>query len=90
MFKIFETEQFQENLQDSFKGQKEKIIKKLNNYVYPQLRTNPFFGQNIKKLKNYNPETWRYRIGDFRFFYEIDDIDKLVIMITATTRQGAY
>lgn len=73
-FKIFETDQFLQDLSQDFKGQGERIAKKLWEYVYPQLRDNPHFGKNIKKLKNYQPETWRYRIGDYRFFYEIDTI----------------
>jgi mRNA interferase RelE/StbE len=67
-FKIFETSQFSEDLSAEFKGRGTKIRDKLLSYVYPQLRDNPYFGKNIKKLKNYKPETWRYRIGDFLFF----------------------
>ncbi len=48
------------------------------------------FGSNIKKLGNYDPPTWRYRIGDYRFFYTVDDKKKLVIMLSADNRQGAY
>ncbi|MBN2372916.1 type II toxin-antitoxin system RelE/ParE family toxin [bacterium] len=80
-FKIFETNQFLKDLEQDFKGQQERIKKKLIAYVYPQLRQNPYFGKNIKKLKDYNPETWRYRIGDYRFFYEIDVNKKVVYMI---------
>ena len=46
------------------------ISMKLTKYVYPQLRKNPFFGTNIKKLKGYDPATWRYRIGKFRVFFK--------------------
>ena len=44
----------------------------------------------IKKLRNYKPDTWRYRIGDYRFFYEIDDKEKIVFMIAADNRGDAY
>jgi len=40
-------------------------------YVYPQLRANPFFGANIKKLKGEFAGVYRYRIGDFRLFSTI-------------------
>ena len=76
-YRIFETEQFQSDL-------------RTNLGPYPQLRVQPFFGRNIKKLKEYRPETWRYRIGGFRFFYEIDDRRKIVFMIAADTRQKSY
>lgn len=89
-FRIFETEQFSENLEKSFGGQQKKIIQKLYSYVYPQLKGQPFFGKNIKKLRNYAPETWRYRVGSYRFFYEIDDKQKIVYMIAADNRADAY
>ena len=89
-FKIFETEQFLEGLDQSFSGQQERIKRKLTIYVYPQLRENPYFGKNIGKLRNYKPETWRYRIGSYRFFYEIDDKKKLVSMVAVDSRKDAY
>ncbi len=89
-FKIFETNQFLEDLEQDFSGQQERIKKKLATYVYPQLKQNPYFGKNIKKLKGYLPETWRYRIGSYRFFYEIDDPKKIISMIAADNRQSAY
>ena len=89
-FKIFETSQFLKNLKQDFSGQQGRVKTKLNNYVYSQLKQNPYFGKNIKKLANYQPETWRYRMGNYRFFYEIDDQKKIVFMITADSRQNAY
>jgi len=89
-FKIFETKQFLSDLENDFRGQKERIKRKLEVYVYPQLRKQPFFGKNIKKLRGYNPATWRYRIGNYRFFYEIDERNKMVFMIVADNRSGVY
>ena len=89
-FRIFETNQFLRDLKQDFSGQKERIKAKLTVYVYPQLRQNPYFGKNIKKLLNYRPDTWRYRIGNYRFFYEIDGQKKIVFMIAADNRQSAY
>lgn len=89
-YRIFETEQFQSDLRSNLGSHAEKIIAKLRNDVYPQLRQQPFFGRNIKKLKGYRPETWRYRIGMYRFFYEIDDCRKIVFMLAAATRQNSY
>ena len=89
-FKIFETNQFINDLEGNFSGQQTRIIRKLHHYVYPQLKENPYFGKNIKKLINYLPETWRYRIEDYRFFYEIDDKEIIIYMTTADNRQNAY
>ncbi|MFH1415985.1 MAG: type II toxin-antitoxin system RelE/ParE family toxin [Elusimicrobiota bacterium] len=89
-FKIFETAQFSSDLEQDFSGRQAKIRKKLISFVYPQLRHNPYFGKNIKKLRDYKPETWRYRIGNHRFFYTIDDKKMVVYMIAADARESAY
>lgn len=89
-FRIFETEQFIEDLTQDFKGRGDRIREKLSEYVYPQLRSNPFFGKNIRKLRNYEPETWRYRISNYRFFYEISEKERLVYMLAADSRKDSY
>ena len=89
-FKILETTQFLQDLEQDFKGQQSKIKSKLADYVYPQIRKNPYFGKNIKKLTTFEPRTWRYRIRGFRFFFTIDDHKKIVFMISADNREGAY
>lgn len=52
-----------------------RIEGKLREHVYPILRKNPYFGPNINRLKNWDPSTWRNRVGEWRFFYEVDDRD---------------
>jgi mRNA interferase RelE/StbE len=89
-FKIFETDQFREDLERIVSSRREKLVLKLRDFVYPQLRQQPFFGNNIKKLKDFKPEAWRYRIGPYRFFYSIDEKAKIVFMVAAETRQGSY
>ena len=89
-FKIFETNQFLKDLKQDFSGQQEQINIKLITYVYPQLKQNLFFGKNIKKLLSHKPDTWRYRIRSYRFFYEIDNQNKIVFMISIDNRQNAY
>ena len=89
-FRIFEADEFRKNLERDFSAGQERIRAKLAAYVYPQLKQNPYFGKNIKKLLNYKPETWRYRIGGRRFFYSIDDKKKIVFLIAYDFRQNAY
>ena len=89
-FKIFEANRFLKDLEQDFSGQQERIKRKLATHVYPQLRQNPYFGKNIKKLADYKPDTWRYRIGNYRFFYEINDQRKVVSMIAIDSRGSAY
>ena len=88
-FRIFETSQFQQDLEQDFSGQRDRVIRKLRSYVYPQLRINPYVGKNIKKLRG-QPETWRYRIGDYRFFYAVVDHERVVMMTAADVRGRAY
>ena len=89
-FRIFETVQFQKDLQQDFSGQQARIQRKLTTFVYPQLRANPYVGNNIKKLRDAVPDTWRYRIGDYRFFYTIDERRGRVFMLAADHRGQAY
>ena len=89
-YKIFETKEFSKKLGEIFGKQPAKIEKKLKTYVYPQLKEQPYFGNNIKKLRNYTPETWRYRVGDYRFFYEIDEKKGVVSMLTVDHRKDVY
>jgi len=89
-YRIFETDGFCKDLQQDFGGRQKKIHTKLRDYVYPLLRDQPRLGKNIRKLKEYSPETWRYRIGEYRFFYQIDEKEKIVFMIAAELRKQAY
>ena len=49
-YKIFETNQFQEDLRQIAASGLSKIVRKLRSVVYPHLRQHPHFGPNIKKL----------------------------------------
>ena len=89
-YQIFETRQYQSDLKRLDSSVRSQIEKKLQGYVYPQLRQEPHVGSNIRKLKEWSPETWRYRIGSWRFFYEIRDGEKRVYMTTLSHRREAY
>ena len=67
-----------------------KIYKKISEYVYPQLRGNPFFGSNIKKLKGEFEGLYRYRVGKYRIFYKIENDKVLVIILDIDDRKDAY
>ena len=89
-YRVFETDQFSGDLRKIARAGHREIVRKLRTVVYPQLREHPHFGPQIRKLKNYSPETWRYRIGAWRFFYEIDAAEHMVFMIAAAHRGSAY
>lgn len=87
-YHIFETDRFTGDIGDI--GMHALVVRKLREYVYPILKSEPHFGPNIKRLKNWNPPTWRYRIGDWRLFYEINEAEKTVFMTAASHRREAY
>jgi mRNA interferase RelE/StbE len=89
-YRIFETAQFQKDLKLIARSGMPAMAGKLHAHVYPQLRSNPHWGANIKRLKGPYADTWRYRIGAWRFFYEIDEDLRVVSMIAASHRSSAY
>lgn len=89
-YQIFETDTFLKAVTMLDTGISKTLVSKLAKTVYPQLRENPVYGPNIRKLQNYTPDTWRYRMGNYRLFYEVDDTDKMVIILYIEHRQNAY
>jgi mRNA interferase RelE/StbE len=90
IYRVFETNEYGKRVSKFSKHEGIFIQTKLVTYVYPQLKTEPHFGKNIKKLVGYKPETWRYRIGKYRLFYSIDDQAKIVFILTVEFRKDAY
>lgn len=89
-YRIFETRQFQRDIEQLAHGGRQQIVDKLRRVVYPQLRLHPHYGPNIRRLKGYDPPTWRYRIGAWLFFFEIDERAKIVFLTAASHRGSAY
>lgn len=89
-YRIFETDEFSKRLGKLPMRDASFIQKKLSSFVYPQIREEPFFGNNIKKLQGYAPATWRYRIGRFRLFYSVDQDDAVIYILTIDQRKDAY
>jgi len=89
-FRIFETDEFLKRLKKLSSHDAAFLRKKLDSFVYPQIKTEPFWGNNIKKLHGYTPDTWRYRIGKFRFFYIVDQEEQVVYILTIDDRKDAY
>jgi mRNA interferase RelE/StbE len=90
MYYLFETDEYIKSLNKLQKRDKALVQSKLRDYVYPQIKSEPHYGINVKKLKGYTPNTWRYRIGNFRIFYTIDEDDKLVLLLIVESRDKAY
>ena len=85
-FQIAETKNF-----EKIKGKLDKkLYAKIKNNVYPQLRSNPFYGTNIKKLKGSLEGYYRYRVGEHRVFYLIKNENVIVVVTDIRHRQSAY
>ena len=89
-FRVFETEEFSKKLKKLPARDAGFLRKKLESFVYPQIKKQPFWGNNIKKLQGYSPDTWRYRIGKFRLFYIVDEDERIVFVLTVEDRKDAY
>ena len=89
-YRVFETEQFERDLRAIARSGEHAIVAKLQAVVYPQLTAHPHYGPHVRRLKGYAPPTWRYRIGPWRFFYEIDEARRVVSMTAASHRGSAY
>ena len=89
-FRVFETDEFLKRFKKLSSRDASFLRKKLDSFVYPKVKKEPFWGNNIKKLQGYNPDTWRYRIGKFRLFYIIDQEDHIIYILTIDARKDAY
>ncbi|MBP7582868.1 MAG: type II toxin-antitoxin system RelE/ParE family toxin [Spirochaetes bacterium] len=86
-FRIAETDNFKKKIADRDFSH---LYGKIRDFIYPQLRKNPFFGPNIKKLKEEFAGVYRYRIGSFRLFYSIDSDKIIVFIIDIEKRKDSY
>lgn len=86
-YKIAETTSFQKEIK---KVGSLNIYSKIKNVVYPQLKKNPYFGSNIKKLKGEFDGIYRFRIGDYRLFYKIDNKKVIIFMPSLKPRKDSY
>jgi mRNA interferase RelE/StbE len=89
-YQIFETEEFDKKFKKLSSRDISFIRRKLDTFVYPQIKTDPCWGNNIKRLQGYNPDTWRYRIGKFRLFYIVDNEERVIYILTIDNRKDAY
>jgi mRNA interferase RelE/StbE len=89
-YRIFETNEFIKSLKGLEAVSRRLVEEKLKRKTYPQLREQPFYGPNIRKLRDYKPETWRYLIGTYRLFYAAEEHDRIVPMLTIDDRKDRY
>ena len=57
---------------------------------FAQLQANPRFHPNIKALKGNLSGCYRYRVGDYRVVYRIEEQTQHVIVIAIAHRREVY
>lgn len=57
---------------------------------FEQLEQSPRYHPNIKPLKGVLAGYYRYRIGDYRVIYQVDDETNQVLVFTIVHRREAY
>lgn len=87
-YDIAETATFQKTIQKN--KDLGRIYRRIVDVVYPLLRREPHFGPNIKRLKAEYSDFYRYRIGDYRLFYTIDEQNVIVVVAYLRSRGEAY
>lgn len=87
MFHVAETETFEKELRALHLEERFNRAKKT---IYAMLKENPYYGNNIKKLKGKYVGLYRYRLGDYRLIYSIDENEKIVFMLHVAQRKDAY
>ena len=90
MYRVFVPVGFEKSIGRLSRFDQQVIWKKVKEYAEPQLKNEPHFGPNIKKLRGVDPETWRYRIGRYRLFYHIDEKNLVVVLLYVEHTKDAY
>jgi mRNA interferase RelE/StbE len=88
-YRLFETDSFRRDL-DRLGVAGRRIRGVLETRVYPVLKANPRQIPTASRLRDWDPPTWRIRIGSWRVFYEIDDGERIVFLTAADHRKEAY
>ena len=86
-YRIAETQTFQNKMESaSFRRHYPRIVET----IYPRLRSNPYYGPNIKRLRGELSAVFRYRVGDCRLFYSMDAQRDTVFVLDPVHRKHAY
>ena len=71
-------------------GQARFVQSELLHYAYPQMRQMPFHGANIRRLRDFSPPTWRYRIGQHLVQFHVNNAKRIAYVLAAVDRRDAY
>jgi mRNA interferase RelE/StbE len=89
-YRLFETQSYRRDLDRLGTAASRRIQAVLEDRVYPVLRATPRSVPSAARLRDWDPPTWRIRIGSWRVFYEFDDEKAIVFLTAADHRRDAY
>ena len=72
-----------------FESASGSLQKKLDR-CFDRLKVAPYTYPNIKKLQGNLSDYYRYRVGDYRVIYEIDETDYQVTVVFIAYRSKVY
>jgi len=72
-----------------FENASAKLQQRLDR-CFSQLEINPYLHPNIKPLKGKLAGYYRYRVGDYRVVYQVDERKSQIIVVTIVHRGSAY
>ena len=84
MFKIFLTKEAAKFYQKANKATKDRLDK-----CFEALKIDPVNGPNVKRLHGELTGLDRYRVGQLRVIYKIEE-DRIVIVVAIGARGGVY
>ena len=67
----------------------DELVVKLHK-CFDNLSQDPYKGSDIKKLKGDLADSWRYRIGDYRVVYKVDEANKNITVSVIAHRREVY
>lgn len=65
------------------------LVERLNR-CFDRLRQNPYEHPNIKSLKGSFTGAFRYRVGDWRVIYKVDEENQVITVLLIVHRREAY
>jgi mRNA interferase RelE/StbE len=72
-----------------FESATSQLQKKLDR-CFDRLKIEPYYHPNIKSLKGRLSGYYRYRLGDYRVIYEVNQSDRVVIIVLIGHRARIY
>jgi len=75
--------------EQSYAAADKNLVTKLNR-CFSQLRGNPREGANIRRLRGQLKGCSRYRLGDWRVVYRVDEKARTVLVLLITHRSKLY